>query len=131
MAHSRTFITGLALAVLLALADLISLAAINTADSPPAVVVIAGAALGLITLIGVWMAWRRQRGGRATVVVSRLLSMALGIPVYFVDDVPDWARVAVTIVIVLTLAAVGLLYRPTGPADGSATDQRRPSPARP
>ena len=31
----------------------------------------------------------RQRGGRATVVASRLLSMALGIPVYFVDDAPE------------------------------------------
>lgn len=127
MSHTRTFIAGLALAVLLALADLLGLAAINSADAPPAVIVIVGAALGLITLIGAWMTWRHQRGGRATVIVSRLLSLVLGVPVYFTDGAPSWAKVVVTIGIVVTVVAVGLL-RTASPA-GEQTDHRRPSPA--
>ena len=42
-------------------------------------------------------------------VVSRLLSVPLGIPAFFVDDAPDWARVAVGISIALTLVGVGLV----------------------
>lgn len=100
VSHSHTFIAGLAVSVVLALADVLGLAAISAADAPPAVIVIVGAALGLITLVGVWTAWRHQRGGRATVIVSRLLSLVLGVPVYFTDGAPSWAKVVVTIGIV-------------------------------
>jgi hypothetical protein len=47
--------------------------------------------------------------GIATVVVSRLLSTLLGVPVFFVDDAPSWAAAVVGIAIVLTLVGVWLV----------------------
>jgi len=103
---------GLAICALLGVGDIISLAGLGSDadDGPPVLVVLIGAALGVITLVGARMAWRGGRSGVVTVIVSRVLSALLALPVFFVDDVPDWVPPVVGIFVVLTLVGgVGLL----------------------
>lgn len=109
MSHSRTFVAGLTLAVLLGLADLLAVTAIGSDVAPPAGIVALGGALGLITVVGAAAAWRGRRGGVATVIVSRLLSAVLGVPAFFTDGVPRVILVIVGVGIVLTVVATALL----------------------
>ncbi len=109
MTRSRTFIAGLVICALLGAVDVLGLAGLGADGAPPAAIVIGGAVLGVITLVGVRPAWRARRGGILAVVVSRLLSALLGIPAFFIDDAPDWARVVVGVSIALTLVGVGLV----------------------
>lgn len=108
MNRTVTFTTGLALCALLGLADLVGVAGIAMDDAPPAVVVLAGGVLGLVTLAAVLPAWRRVRAGVTTVIVSRAASGLLSIPAFFVDA-PAWARLLASITLLLTVAGVGLL----------------------
>ena len=66
--------------------------------------------MGVITLVGVSLAWRGRRGGVAAVVASRVFSALLGVPAFFVDEAPDWAPPAVAVAIVLTVLAIALIY---------------------
>jgi hypothetical protein len=109
MTRSRTLTAGLVICALLGIADILGLAGLGADGAPPAAIVIGGAVLGLITLVGVRLAWRARHGGILAVVVSRLLSALLGIPAFFIDDAPDWARVVVGISTALTLVGVGLV----------------------
>ena len=123
MNRSREFTIGLSICVVLGLLDLVGLAGINMDAAPPAPVVIGGGILGLITLVGAYLAWGGRRGGLAAVVGSRVLSAFLGGPAFFDDGAPDWARVVVAIAIALTVVAIGLLYgarrQPTASAAAS------------
>jgi O-antigen/teichoic acid export membrane protein len=110
MIRSRDFAIGVGICALLGLLDIVGLAGINAKDAPPPPVVTGGAALGLITLAGALLVWRDRRGGMATVVVSRALSAFLAMPVFFVDNAPNWARVIVAIGIALTVVAFWLFY---------------------
>jgi hypothetical protein len=108
MNRTTAVTAGLVICTLLGLLELVGLAGINSKDAPPAAVVISGGALGVITLVGVFLAWQGKRAGVITAVGSRLVSAALGIPVFF-TEAPNWARVVVAIAIAATLAAVVLL----------------------
>lgn len=70
--------------------------------------------LGIITLVGVSLAWRGKRGGGVpTVVGSRMVSAISGIPVFFLgeeEEVPDWGAPSVAVAIVLTIVALALIY---------------------
>jgi hypothetical protein len=113
---------GLVICALLGLLELVGVAGINSEDAPPAAVVLIGGALGVITLVGVFLAWQGKRVGVITAVGSRLISAALAIPVFF-TEAPNWARVVVAIALACTVAAVVLLsgaMRPRSLA-GSAT----------
>ncbi|MCK9901170.1 hypothetical protein CC117_02125 [Parafrankia colletiae] len=107
MSLSRAQTSGLVLCVLLGIADVVSLAGLGADDGPPAGVLLAGGILGLITLAGTVR--RRTRGGLLTIVVSRVLSALLAIPVFFVDDAPDAAVPVSAVFLVLTAIALGLL----------------------
>lgn len=101
---------GLALCAVLAAVDIIGLAAFAMPDdAPPAVVMVAAAILGVLTLAALKPAYAARRGGVATVVWSRTLSALLGIPVYFASDAPGWAEVATAVLIALTVVALVLL----------------------
>ena len=117
---SRTRTAGLAICALLGAFDIAGLAGFVIDPAPPAAVMIGGALLGAITLAGVWLAWRGRRGGAATVVVSRVVSALLGIPVFFTDEAPGWARFVVAVALVLTAVGVALIgaagrRQPAGP----------------
>jgi hypothetical protein len=109
MTRSPTLTVGLVICALLGAVDILGLAGLGADGAPPATIVIVSAVLGLVTLVGVGLAWRARRGGIVAVVASRLLSMLLGIPAFFLDDAPDWARVVVGIGIALTVVGVGLV----------------------
>ncbi|MGI5130229.1 hypothetical protein ACQEVB_25740 [Pseudonocardia sp. CA-107938] len=108
MTRTPPVTAGYVLCALLALADLVGLAAIGSPDAPPAVVVVLGAIFGVATLVALAPAWRGVRSGAIAVVVSRVLSALLAIPAFFVDA-PTWARLIAGASIALTVLAVGLL----------------------
>lgn len=101
---------GLVICALLGLTDLSGLAGIGADDGPPLFIILSGVVLGLITLIALPRAWRGEGGALNAVVASRVVSAILGLPVFFVDDAPDWAPAAVGIGIALTVVAVVLIY---------------------
>jgi hypothetical protein len=108
MNRTPAVIAGLVICTLLGLLELVGLAGINSEDAPPAAVVLTGGALGLITLVGVFLAWQGKRAGVVTAVGSRVISALLAIPVFF-TEAPSWARVVVAIALACTVAAVVLL----------------------
>jgi hypothetical protein len=108
--RSSVFKAGMVLCALLAALDIVGLAGFATDDGPPAVVMIVGAAFGVITLAALRPALAGQRGGVATVGWSRALSALWGIPVFFVDSAPTWARIVVAAGIALTVLALAMIY---------------------
>ncbi|HWI05676.1 MAG TPA: hypothetical protein VNT52_17850, partial [Acidimicrobiales bacterium] len=101
---------GLILSALLGALDVVGIAGAGADDGPPAAVLVIGFVLGLVTLAGVWLAWRGDGRGFSAVVVSRVLSVLLGVPAFFAEEAPDWAPAAVGIGIVVTAVALWLLY---------------------
>lgn len=110
MMRSRNMTIGLILSAVLGVIDVVSVAGAGADDGPPAFVLVIGLVLGVVTLVGVAMAWRGNARGVRLVVVSRVLSALSGIPAFFADDAPDWAPPAVGVGIVITIAAVALIY---------------------
>ncbi|WP_412544198.1 hypothetical protein R8Z50_17395 [Longispora sp. K20-0274] len=104
----RMLRTGLVLSALLGLADIGSAFA-GGDDGPPAVVVVGGVVLGLVTFVAVGFGWRGGRVAVGTVVGARVLSALSAVPAFFVADVPVELRVVVAVILALTVAAVGLL----------------------
>ena len=80
---------------------------------------IVSAVLGLITIVGAVIAWRaRSRPAVRVVVGSRVLSLILSLPAFFVSGVPAGWVVVSAVFVVLTLVCVMLvLARPS--VDGS------------
>jgi hypothetical protein len=68
-----------------------------------------GLALGLATLAAIVPAGRGSRAGRLTVVARCVLSALLGIGAFFDDAAPTWAKVGVTVAMVLTALGVAML----------------------
>lgn len=126
MTRSPTFTTGLGICALLGAADVLSVAGLGADDGPPVPVLVGGLVLGVITLLGVRQAWRDSRRGTSAIVGSRVLSALLGVPVFFVDDAPDWAPAVVTVAIVLTVVGVGLML---GGARERRLSDEAPAPA--
>jgi hypothetical protein len=108
MKRSKIFVTGLVLAALFGLGDLAT-PLTTDGEHPPMVIALAGAVLGLLTLIGVVYAWRGRRGGVTTIIVTRLLSAVTAVPAFFVDDVPTGARVAAGAGVVLAIVCVAMV----------------------
>jgi uncharacterized membrane protein YhfC len=75
----------------------------------PVPVAVIGGVLGAVTLAAAVPAWRGSRPGTITVVASRVLSALLGVPAYFVGGTPAWAKIEVTVAIVLTVVATWLV----------------------
>jgi hypothetical protein len=98
---------GLALSVVLGLLDIVGLAGLGADNGPPPAIAIGGAVLGVITIAAA--AWRRRRGALATVIVSRVLSGLLSLPVYWADNAPGWGKVVVGVVLAGTVVAIGVL----------------------
>ena len=93
---------GLVLLGLLSLSDL-SLPFVTDGDHPPMWVAIVGLGLGLASLACLPAAWRGQRPPLFGLLGTRLASALLALPVFFVNDVPDGAVVAVAATVALTV----------------------------
>jgi hypothetical protein len=108
MKRSTPVTVGLVLAGLLGLADIATLP-FSDGKHPPIPIAVAGAVIGLITLVGVALGWRGSRGGIVTVIVTRLLSALTAVPAFFADGVPAPAIVAAAVGIAIALACVALV----------------------
>jgi O-antigen/teichoic acid export membrane protein len=106
--RSKSFVTGLVIAGLLALGD-IATPFISDGEHPPLVVGIACAVLGLITAAGVVRAWRGSRGWVTAIIVTRLLSAVAALPAFFVVGVPAGAVAAAAVGLAIALASVALV----------------------
>jgi hypothetical protein len=109
MNRTPAAVTGLVLCVLLGLLDLIGVFTAGVEGAPPSGIIFGAASLGLITVAAANKARRGSRAGLVVVVASRAASTLFGLPVYFTNDAPDWARVAVTVVIAVSLVSIALL----------------------
>jgi hypothetical protein len=99
---------GLILAGLLGLGDAIG-PFTGAGDGPPFAVLLADSILGIITIVGVVLAWRGKRSGIVAVIVTRLLAALTAVPAFFVDGVPAPAAAIAVVGIAVTLLAVALV----------------------
>jgi len=101
----------LIISAVLGVVDIVSVVGAGADDGPPLPVLVIGVVMGIITLVGVSMAWRGRRGGVPTVGVSRVVSALSGVPVFFLgDEVPDLVPPLVAVFIVLTIVALVLIH---------------------
>ena len=128
---------GLGLAFVLGLGDIASLGTIGQDMSPgeqgpPAGVTVFSAVLGVITLVGIVIAWRTgARPALRAVAGSRIVSMILGLPAFFADGVPAGWVVISAVAVVLTLLALALMFRkPSVSASAGAGEASRAGAAR-
>ncbi|MGQ7295724.1 hypothetical protein [Quadrisphaera sp. KR29] len=112
---------GLALAGLLALVDLGGVLLVeppsgsSAQNGPPAEVLWFAFAMGVVTLVGVALAWagRWRTPAPRVAAVARILSALTAVPAFFVGGVPAALVVWGAVTVLLTVAAVVLvLVRP-------------------
>lgn len=103
--------TGLVLLGLLSVADL-SGPLLTDGEHPPLEIALAGAALGLVSLVLVVLAWNGRRRAVVPLIVLRVLSAAAAVPAFFVADVPTGAVVAAGLTIGLTVIGTALILGP-------------------
>jgi hypothetical protein len=117
---------GFVLAALLALPDLQGIAQPTPEGEvgevgPPFYILVVGFGCGVLTLVGVGYGW--MRGNRTAIRVAagaRIISMIGALPALFIEDLPTALRVAVSVFVLLTLAAVVLMLTP--PVEPTASD---------
>lgn len=110
---------GLILATVLSLLDIATLA-ITDGDHPPVAIAATDALLGVVTLVGVVLAWRNgRRRGLRTVIAARALSVLTIIPAFVAGGTPAGVLVAASIAVLLGVVTVLLLFTSPTPADTS------------
>jgi len=102
---------GLAILAALSVADLADLA-LTDGRHPPYSVAIIGAALGVMSLVLVVLAWRGRRWALAPLVTLRALSALSALPAFLVDGVPAAAQVLAAVMMGLTVLGIALVARP-------------------
>jgi hypothetical protein len=101
---------GLLLCGMSALLNIDGVISVTQTDGPPIGVGIGSAIVGLATLAGVALAWRRRKGGLALTVVPRLISAAaFGLPTYFIGA-PGWVYATVGAGMALSAAGLAVLW---------------------
>ena len=101
------------ISAVLAVLSIAALAALGTEGAPPPAVALTAAALGVVTLAAAVPALRGSRRGVRIVIVSDVLSVLPGLPVFFDHNAPAVAVPAVLGSFVLTALAVWLLVQST------------------
>ncbi|GAA3233055.1 hypothetical protein ACFO1B_22880 [Dactylosporangium siamense] len=112
---------GLTLAALLAIGDVVTpftppLAADEATNGPPFAVIVAGAVLGVITLVCAVHMWRTGNRISARLIAgTRILSALSAMPAFIVSGIPPIVVALVAAGVLLTVLSVVLvLSRPTG-----------------
>jgi hypothetical protein len=82
---------------------------------PPYSVAIAGALLGVASLVLVILAWRGSRRAVAPLVVLRIVSALSAVPAFLVGGVPAFALALAALIIALTILATLLVARSPRP----------------
>lgn len=68
--------------------------------------------VAVVALVAIVFAWRGSFAGRLVTVVACLVPALMGLPAYFVDDIPPGAVLAVSVGILWALAVAVLLLLP-------------------
>ncbi len=114
---------GLGIAALLGLVDLPSVLN-STPDGetgPPMGVLILSTICGVVTLVAVWLAWRRHNAGAVRVAAgARIVSMLSALPAFFVD-VSSAIKVITAVFVVVSIVCVALMMSPA-PRHATVTD---------
>ena len=105
---SALYRAGLAVLGVLALGDL-SAPLLTDGETPPMVIALIGAGLGLLSLILIALAWGGRIAAALGVVVLRLLSALTAVPAFLFDGVPTVAKVLAGIAIGLTVIGTALV----------------------
>jgi hypothetical protein len=113
---------------LLSLNDIAGLA-FTDGKHPPYAVAALGAALGLISLVLVVLAWRGGPGIKALLVV-RVVSALTALPAFFISDVPVAAVIDASAIVGLTALATLLLARSSTVARTGSTSKAAPAVTR-
>lgn len=76
---------------------------------PPLPVIIAGAVLGIITLVGIVVAWREgSRKAALVAITASTINVLLALPAFFVSGVPQWVQVFAGACIGVTVVGIAL-----------------------
>ena len=102
---------GLGICILLAVLDVVGVFGSGAEDAPPLALNILSAVVGVVTLVAVKRAFQADPTALKVVLGSRLASVVLSVPVYFVDDAPTWAKAAVGAYLALTAVGIALILR--------------------
>ncbi|MDP9224397.1 MAG: hypothetical protein M3P18_11205 [Actinomycetota bacterium] len=89
------------------LLDFTGLFALGDSDSPKPVIGTVFV-LGVITLVGVVLAWRGSRAGLLVTLAVRVVDVALAVPAYFLNA-PGWVLAVLTATIVATVLGIALV----------------------
>jgi hypothetical protein len=111
MRRNTQWAVGTGISAVLAVLDVAGLAGLGVEGAPPPWLVLAGAVLGVVTLAAALPALRGSRRAGRVVIASRVLSAALGLPVFVVDGAPGWAVPIVVGTLVLTAIATWLMVQ--------------------
>ena len=68
--------------------------------------------VAVVALVAIVLAWRGSFPARVVTVVAVLVPALMGLPAYFVDDIPPGAVLAVSVGILLALVVAVLLLLP-------------------
>jgi hypothetical protein len=111
---------GFVLAILLGLTDVPAVLG-PTPDGevgPPMAVLVLSTICGLVTLAAVAYGWaRRSWPAIRAAAGARIVSVLLAMPVFFVDGLPGFLRVAAAAFVLVTIATVTLMLMPARPAE--------------
>jgi hypothetical protein len=78
-------------------------------EGPPMAILVVGTILGIIGLVAVVMAWRGNRVALRVAAGSIIIVTLTGLPAFFVD-VPMFVKALVGVSVVMTVAAVVLMF---------------------
>jgi hypothetical protein len=78
-------------------------------EGPPMAILVVGTLLGVIGLVATVMAWRGNRVALRVAAGSIIIVTLTGLPAFFVD-VPMFVKALVGVSVVLTVAAVVLMF---------------------
>lgn len=109
---SASFRAGLIVLGLLAAADLAG-PLLTDGEHPPMAIAMAGAVVGLVSLVMIVFAARGSGRATITLVVLRALAALSAVPAFFEPGVPAGARVFAGAGIVLTVLGIGLVLTPS------------------
>ncbi len=105
---SRSSRAGLVLLAALSLVDVAG-PLMTDGDHPPMSVALVGSALGVASLVCLYLAWVGSRRAVLPLAALRLLSALTAAPAFFAADVPAAIRVLAGVIVLLTIVGIALV----------------------
>lgn len=87
----------------------------GSGDAPPYGILVLGTLCGVVGLVATVMAWRGSPVGYRVAAGAIVVATLTGVPAFFVD-VPMWVKAMVAASVLITIAAVVLMFSSRRPA---------------